>query len=309
MTMTKAARGGAAVFLITCGAALFAPRRTAALVAEFDYQLDAYYTAADYYVSLTSSPIPFVPFTSEKDLYKKLFLSSPVPRFLLLEASVNPLPCLGVYLKRQAPAFYEDMQASGDFNLIQSVTTGFEEPAALSLFLGNIVNFKPVRKKQFGEGKGHTGYLISAGNHHIQRNDMFKDDWIETEWKVRGDRILKDLKLGWSFRVGAKFHGHREVRDVYYLGLRRSRTDYAERRLWDWAKNSGFLYKMDFSQKNLAVIQHHFQVDKKFPLKKARLVPTLALGFIWQARDKYTGSLELPRRRRMEFLLRPNIEF
>ncbi|MBI4395523.1 MAG: hypothetical protein HY548_00415 [Elusimicrobia bacterium] len=293
--------------LIALGISLL-PAGASALTSEFDYELDAYYTALDYYVSLTTSPIPFYENTNEWEIYKTLLLSSPVPRFMLLEASVNPLPCLGAYLKEQAPGFYRNAQTSDDLNWVESVTTGFEEPAAVSLFLGNIINFKPARRRQFGEGKGHMGYLVSGGNYHIKRNELFKDNWIETEWKVRGDRIKPDVKLGWSFRVGAKFHSRQGIRDVFYIGLRRSRTDYAARG-FSWTRNSGFTYKYDFSQSNFSVIQHDFMVDKKFPLKNRKLVPALAVGFLWQAKGKYTAPLETMERKRFQLIFRPNIEF
>ncbi|HRY28728.1 MAG TPA: hypothetical protein P5079_01675 [Elusimicrobiota bacterium] len=275
---------------------------------EIEYQLDAYYTSVDYYVNLTQSPIPYHEFKSETDIYKKLILSSPIPRFLLLETSVNPLPLLGVYLKRQARDFYDDTQFSEDSNLIRSITTGFEEPAAVSLFFGNIVDFKPVKKRDYAEGRGHIGYLVSAGNYHIKDNDMMKDDWVETEWKVKGDRIYPDMELRWSFRIGAKFHARKEITDVYYLGVRRSRIHFKERG-FSWLNNSGIMYKFDFDQSRLSAVQHHFVVDKKFPLPDKKVVPSLALGFLWRSEKKYTGDLGDARRTVFQFLFQPNIEF
>lgn len=274
---------------------------------ELEYQLDAYYAAVDYYLGLTRRPIPHYEFKSEADIYKRLIFSSPVPRFMLLEASVNPLPLLGVWTRRQAPHFYRGMQA-GESNLVRSVTTGFEEPWAASVFLGQIVDFKPTKKRRYAEGRGHVGYLVSAGNYHIKDNDMVKDDWVEAEWKVKGDRIFPDMKLHWSFRVGAKSHANREVADVYYVGIRRSRTDYRVRRL-SWINNSGVMYKFDFRRSNLAAVQHHLVVDKKFPLGKGRLVPSLSLGFIRREKDKYSGSLRDRDPRSFEFLFQPNLEF
>jgi len=279
-----------------------------ARTAEFEYQLDAYYTAIDYYIGLTDRPIPYYNVESERDLYKKLFLSSPIPRFVVFEASVNPMPLLGVYLKRQASSLYEDAQLSDDLNIIQSVTTGFEEPAAVSIFLGNVIDFNRVKKKSYGEGKGYKGYLISAGNYHIKDNDLIKDNWWEGEWKVKGERKNAKMKLAWSFRLGIKNHADAEIADVFYVGIRRGRTDY-EHRKFSWFKNSGIMYKYDFSSKNFNGIQHHFVVDKKFPLPKGKMVPTLALGFIVRTRDKYSGSLNTEDRKEFRLVFQPNVEF
>lgn len=270
--------------------------------------MDAYYTAVDYYIHLSSRPIPYYDNKSEWQIYKKLFLSSPIPRTLLFEASVNPLPLLGVYLKKQTPAFYDGAQVSDHQNVIQSITTGFEEPAALSVFLGNIIDFKPKKRRSYAEGRGYMGTLVSVGNNHIKDNELVRDNWVEAEWKVKGDKKLADVKLHWSFRVGGKFHGNADIADVFYVGLRRARTDYGEK-AFSFLKNSGIMYKYDFDVRNFNAVQHHFVVDKKFPMGKSRVVPTLAVGFVLRTKDKYKGSLKTEDEARFQFLFQPNVEF
>lgn len=284
---------------------LFAAARADA--GEWEYELDAYYTAASYTLNLTTAPIPYYDGVRESEIYKRLF-TSPRPRYVIFEASVNPLPVLGVYTKRHARTFYEDMDIGDDQNLIQSVTLGFEEPAALSLFVGNVIEFKPIKKRKYGEGKGYIGYLLSGGSQHIKDNESIEDDWWETEWKVKGDRKKDDVKLTWSFRVGAKFHGNRDISDVVYLGLRRGRIDYGTRRFTSWLSNSGFLYKVDLKARGLGPVQHQLVVDRKFPLPNKRWVPTMALGFIYRTRDKYSGRLATDEKD-FQLLLQPNVEF
>jgi hypothetical protein len=273
---------------------------------EYEYQLDAYYAAVDYYIHFTSAPVFYCTDNNEFEIYKKL-LSSPLPRYVILEGSANPLPLLGVYLKRQAPTFYHDAQLSHDVNLIRSVTTGFEEPAALSVFLGNVIDFKPMKKKSYAEGRGYIGYLLSAGNYHIKDNDLVKDNWLEAEWKVKGDKKLSNLKLQWSFRLGGKYHANIEIADVFYVALRRSRIDYDDHH-FSWFKNSGLMYKFDFDTRTFKSIQHQLVADKKFPMPKGKIVPTLSLGFIWRAEEKYAGSLRTDSPN-FEILFQPNIEF
>lgn len=294
----------AAIVLLT---AFAAPARSS-MNAEFEYQLDAYYTAADLYVNFSTSAIPYYDNKSEWDVYRKLFLSSPIPRTLTLEASVNPLPLAGVWIRRQAPRFYDDAQISDDTNLVESVTAGFEEPAALSVFLGNVIDFKPVKKRRYAEGKGYMGYLISVGNRHIKDSELIHDNWVETEVKVKGDRRWESHKLQWSFRIGAKHHENRNIADVIYVGLRRSRVDYESGRFF-WLNNTGYMYKFDANARSFSAVQHHFLIDKKFPLKNRKMVPTLAVGFLWRARDKYRGSLRTEESGRFQVLVQPNLEF
>lgn len=278
------------------------------MTGEYEYLLDAYYTAVSYNINLSSAPVTVTDDKSEWQIYKKLLFASALPRYVVLEASVNPLPITGVYLKEQARDFYDSFDIGSDVNLIRSVTTGFEEPAAASVFFGSIIDFKRSKKKSYAEGKGYSGTLFSAGTQHIKDNDLIEDKWFEAEWKLKGDRFLDKEKLQWSFRLGSKFHDNRNIADVIYIGLRRSRTDYKDRRL-SWLNNSGIVYKFDLDVRNLNAIQQELVVDKKFPLPNLKVVPTMAVGLIWRDREKYKGDLRDEDPQKLELILRPNIEF
>ncbi len=303
--MTVARRrmvGGILTSLLLIGAGVSA----AALEGEWEYQLDAYYTALDYTIHLTTVPIPYVDNKSEWEIYKRL-ITSPRPRFLILEGSVNPLPMTGVYLKGHAPAFYRRTNIGSGQNIIQSVTAGFEEPAAVSIFLGNVIEFKPVKRRSYGEGKGYIGYLLSAGTQHIKDNELIDDNWIETEWKIKGDKKKSDIKLLWSFRVGAKFHDNPDIADALYISLRRSRVDYDDKR-FEWLHNTGATYKFDVDARTFHPIQHQLVIDRKFPTKGRRAVPTLSFGFVYRTEDKYRGNLRTSERE-FQALIQPNLEF
>src|SRR3989338_524797 len=132
-----------------------------------EYELDPYYSSIDLYISLTDKPIPDVGEKEEGEIYKDLLYSSYIPQFLLLEASVNPLPNLGVYLKDRNPDIYRQGEISGNFNLIRAMTAGFEDPHAVSVFFGNVVNFVTPGEDRLYGNKGYMGYLFSTGNYHI----------------------------------------------------------------------------------------------------------------------------------------------
>ena len=294
-------------FVLAAFLTVFA-RAANAMTAEYEYQLDAYYTAVDCNINFSSAPIPYYEAKNELDVYRELLLSSHIPRQAAIEASVNPLPILGVYLKKHSRDFYNGAETNGDANIIRSVTTGFEEPAALSLFLGNMIDFKPIHRRSYGEGKGYMGTVLSVGGQHIKDNVLISDKWIEGEWKLKGERNLEEIKHHWSFRIGGKFHDNPNIADVYFFALRRSRTDYNDRRM-SFLKNSGFSYKFDFSAKALNAVQHQLIFDKKFPMPSSRIVPTLSIGFEWRARAKYTGALRNREEPTFLFLFQPNIEF
>jgi hypothetical protein len=113
------------------------------------FEPDAYYTDFDFIVSLTKTPIPHVGEKTEAEIYQTLLSRSALlPRYLVFEGSVNPMPYLGAYLKRNERNFYDNAELSGSFNWVKALTAGFEEPYAVSLFAGNVVNFDVSENKE-----------------------------------------------------------------------------------------------------------------------------------------------------------------
>lgn len=275
---------------------------------EYEFEFDPYYSSLGVYVSLTDKPIPDAGEKSELEVYRVLLLSSYIPRFLVLETSVNPLPVLGVAIKSSSPDFYESVDVSRNFNLVQAVTAGFEEPYAFSLFLGNVVNFASRGEKKSGN-KGYMGYLFSIGNYHIGENEFVRDNWYELEWKIKGDRKEPERSTHWSFRVGLKNHGNDEIADAVYLSLRRSRLDYTASAA-SVLKNSGFEYTFDMDLRTFNALRHYFFVSKKWPFKSMKFALTVDAGFIWASKLKYSGSLgEDSSGDNFQIILWPNIEF
>ena len=274
-----------------------------------EYEIDPYYSSIDLFISLTDKPIPDVGEKEEVEIYKDLLYSSHIPQFLLLEASVNPLPSLGVYLKDRNLDTYNRGEISPNFNLIKAMTAGFEEPHALSVFFGNVLNFVTPGEDRLYGNKGYMGYLFSMGNYHIKDNVLINDNWYEIEWKIKGDRKTPTSRLNWSFRIGGKLHENTEIRNILYFSIRRSRIDY-EASPAAILRNSGFEYTADVSTKNYDVMRHYFFVDKKWPWKRIGTAFSIAVGFVWESDQKYSGSLkEKEKRDDFQFILRPNISF
>jgi len=273
-----------------------------------EFEPDAYYTSLGLFMALTKSPIPHVGEKSEKDLYLSLLSRAYAPRFLVIEGSVNPLPYAGTFIRDRHENFYENAQTTGSFNWVQAVTAGFEEPYAVSLFLGNVVDFS-IPEDKGSKGIGYSGLLYSRGTYHIRNNTLIRDDWWEMEWKVKGDRKTQDRKLGWSFRFGAKLHENPNITDIYYLSFRRSRLDYRPKND-SFFNNSGFEYTMDIEKGTFTPIRHYFFVDKKWPFENKKMAFSLATGFVWESSRKYSGDLAANHTgSQTQIILRPNIEF
>jgi hypothetical protein len=277
--------------------------------AEVVWEWDPYYTDVDLDIPLTDKPIPTITSNNEAVIYAKLIEGSAIPRFMLLEASVYPLPILGTYLKAHTPGLYKQGQiGNGGINIFESATAGFQEPWAVSAFFGNIANLVRPGETRSGSNQGYTGYLISAGSKHIKNNVLISDDWYELEWKIKGQRNFEDEKLGWSFRLGWKFNTNHDITDVTYFSIHRSNLDYHAPFL-GWLKNSSLDLKVQFSQHGGQPVREEFVIGKKYPISGKHYSTSMDIGFVWESPDEYAGILRDRSKSSLTLLFRPSIEF
>ncbi|MES1981851.1 MAG: hypothetical protein V4443_05175 [Pseudomonadota bacterium] len=276
---------------------------------EIIWEWDPYYTDVGWHIPLTRLPIPTITSDSEIEIYSKLIEGSLIPRYMLLEASVYPMPVLGTYLKTHTPGFYRQGQlGTGGINFFDSATAGFQEPWAVSAFFGNIATLERPGEARDGVNLGYTGYLISAGSQHIKDNTLVADPWYELEWKIKGKRDYADEKLGWSFRVGGKFHANPDITDVLYFSVHRSNLN-ARFPLISWLNNTNVEFKSHFSTHGGQIVREELIVGKKFPAAGWRYTPTLDVGLVWRSPDEYAGVLRDSQSSTLTLVFRPSIEF
>jgi hypothetical protein len=284
--------------------------QAAALHAEtsLEYELDAYYSNLGYYIGLTDQPIPVITNDDETANYQNMLDSTlQWPRFLLIEASVNPLPVLGVYLKKNQRDFYDKAEIRGNINLLQAFTEGFEEPYALSFFLGSVVRFSKPGEAEKVSNRGYSGYLLSMGTRHIVNNDLIDDNWYELEWKIKGDNDFEYKTLSWSLRVGSKVHSNVDIADIVYFGLRRNHLDSAAQHT-SWFDNSDIDYKLSLNTADYNVVEQSLFINKKWPTPLAKKSAfEFGVGFILE-RNKYFGSLAT-QADDFKLILRPSFKF
>ncbi len=276
---------------------------------EFSWELDPYYSNVSLIIPFTDAPIPQVTEKNEFEIYRHLFKNVLSPRFMLLEAAVFPMPLLGVGTKKYTPVFYRNFNlGSGDLNLLEAVTAGFQEPYAFTVFFGDLVSFVRPGEGKISSNKGYMGYLFSYSNQHIKRNVLIPDNNLESEWKLKGDRAFKDDKLSWSFRVGAKIHDNPDISNTAYLGFRRSNLDFGAAFL-SFLDNSSVDFRWDFSMKDGTPLRQEYTVGKKIPIPKWHVALKLDVGFIWENPAIYSGRLHDSGSQRVIAVIRPNIEF
>ena len=279
---------------------------------ELLWELDAYYSSISLQLPLTTTPRPDGGQLREREVYRQLFLDSLKPRVLLLEASVYPLPAAGAWFKRHHPGAYDNATigelGSNQLNLIDGVTAGFQEPWALSAFTGSSMSFSRPGHQNTGSNRGYMGYLVSAGAKHIHNNVLIDDNWWELEWKLKGERDFAEEELSWSFRFGIKNHGNVDIRDVAYIGLRRSNLDY-QAPLLSLLNNSNLELLTEMDRSSFRFLRQEITLGRHIPFPSRHFALSLDLGLIYEDDDKYSGALADPSADAMTLVFRPNIKF
>lgn len=270
-------------------------------------ELTPYYTSLGLYLTL-ADPIAERDGQDELAIYQELFMNSLSPQLLLLEASAYPMPIAGTWVRRHDRKFYDDAEIDRlNVNWIESLTAGFQEPAALSVFVGSAMNFVRPGEKRLGTNKGMMGYLLSVGDRHIRENVMVPDDWYELEWKLKGDRQFSDDHLSWSFRIGTKQNSNPEIADTVYLGLKRANLDFRAP-LLSFLTNSQIAVLVAATTDGLALARTELIGEKRYPMRWCNCAVAMQLGAIVEKNRQYLGSL-YEEKDHVILVLRPNLEF
>jgi hypothetical protein len=270
------------------------------------HEWGAYYSSVGLFIPTSEDPFPEGGQLGEAEVYQQLFERSYRPNVIALEASLYPMPILGVWLREHQPGFYESATLAGDLNLVQAVTAGFQEPWAVSAFFGSQMKFSRPGESERDTNRGVMGYLISAGAKHIKNNVLIDDDWIEAEWKLKGERVFQEDRLSWSFRAGAKFNRNANIADTLYVGFRRSNLDFKSRFL-SFLDNSRIDVFTEIGRPGL--LRQELIFGKKYPMAESRMAWELDFGLIYERAAKYTGELAPLAKTGYTLVFRPNIVF
>ena len=280
--------------------------------AEWLLELDPYYSSVGWQIPLTADAAPYAGTLSEPQVYHRLWTRSLHPDLLLFEASVYPLPLVGCWMKRDHPDTYQRFEwgsiGNSRFNLLESLTAGFQEPWAISAFVGSGMRFDRLQADSLAHNRAYMGYLLSFGLQHIRQNVLIDDPWWELEWKLKGEREALGRELSWSFRLGLKEHGNRQIADVLYLGLRRNSLDFNVSWL-SWLDNSDMEWLTEISQHDLHFLRQEITVGYKWPVTRWQVSLGLDVGLILEEPGKYSGELASSPTNRYTVVLRPKLSF
>jgi hypothetical protein len=227
----------------------------------------------------------------EGPLYRYLFEHAFNPNSLLFEVGTYPLPLAGAAVRKWAPRPYSQSSIAGT-NVIRAVTESldFKEPWSFSMFFGHVVDFKTAGGQV--EGHGNIGTLFTYGYYHIKDNVLYPDHWGEVELKLKVDKKGNDLQYATSYRIGTRLHSYADIKDLFYIGLRRARTDFVEKG-FSLIRNTNYQLRVDCSYVPVQVVAISLEAGKQYPftVRKHTYVLGLSLGATLNFKSAYRGML------------------
>jgi hypothetical protein len=285
------------------------PGKTAVAKSEFTWKLDPYDSNLGLNIPLADKAIPTIQSDDYSILFRDLMVDSLVPHYLQLQADVYPVPILATWLKSHSPHTYNkgDLANTG-VNLVESSSTSYQEPWALSAFFGNIAKLRLPGEAQQDNNIGYSGWLIGAGAQHLKDNELIQDKWYKLEWQIRGDLNGQEEKLSWNFRIGSKFNANPYITDVTYLGIERNNLNF-QKPFLSWLDNSHYDLELSFSHHGGRVVRERFIIGKKYPFPNDGYAVTLDTGIVWDSAYEYSGPLRDSSKSDLTLVFQPSIEF
>lgn len=269
------------------------------------------------------APIHAIQPQQENRMYQHLLQGFGLPRFVLVQATLNPLATVSAFCETDDPVLFNRCKVYPGINWLKSLSTGPEEPYALSLFLGNITFFRRATasvSETRQTGSALAGVVFSTGHWHILDNIRIDDRWYEVELALTG-RFFEppqQRKLTWDFRLGYKTHENPLAFDVAVLSLNRSHSDWQFKN-WSLFQNSEFNAAFNFpvgadSRHRPLLTRIYLVFTKKYPITLLRRTWLLKLGTgVVHARirrfDRDTRDFEPRESDKFVWLIKPNIEF
>lgn len=278
-------------------------------VSEWTWHLDPYESSLGLNMPLGDRPIPTIQSDDYGTIFRGLMEDSLVPRYIQLQAQVYPVPVLATWLKSNSPHTYNKADlANTGVNLVESSSTAYQEPWAVSLFLGNISDLALPGLPQGSNDIGYSGWLLRAGAQHLDDNVIIQDKWYQLEWQIRGDLNGRAEKLNWNFRIGSRFNANPYVTDITYIGIERDNLN-LNKPFLSWLENSHLDLELSFSHDGGRVVREQFIVGKKYPFPERGYAITLDTGVVWDSPFEYAGPLRQGTKGAYTLVFQPSVEF
>jgi hypothetical protein len=282
--------------------------------------LDPYESYISVFCNLRTTPPPAIVAQSELEFYWLLFLRSFQPYYFLIQGTDYPLTHATSLFKHANPDLYHNLDwrlsDTDTINVLQVLASGYEEPYAISFFVGYLTPFWNNAAGQHKQiGSASSGFVFSFGNRHVRDLELINDNWYEVKWSLKGDQETKERFLKWNIQAGEKIHDNPSLLDAWFVRLYR---DHLNRNYFNVfsLQNAGIECRAEMPIRNMASLDRiqdafsliYIDVNKKLPSRRwKQIVYTVDAGVSW---EKYNDIIQAGKFiETLNFFVRPNILF
>jgi hypothetical protein len=272
-----------------------------------------YRSYGDLFVDLNPKEDLLIWQENELRLYRDLASRSLRPEYALVELTAYPLAWLSTWMEGAHGEVYGNFDITEDFNLLQSLGSGPEEPWSVSFFLGQIASFWTLNDADefIVAASGAAGLVATGGWQQIFSNQVVDGPWGRLEWKVKGEGAEGARERSWDLKLGHRWYGLDEIPNTLSVTLERSRTDRKRTRL-NPEQNSAALLQLQWpvTEPGAGWSRVLFEYTKYRHLK-GHLVG-LKAGFLYEHQRPYdgsTGTFAVEREKTWELVLQPQVVF
>jgi hypothetical protein len=249
----------------------------------------------------------------ELRLYRDLAARSLKPEYALVELTAYPLAWFSAWMEGSQDELYRNFDVTDNFNMLQSLGSGPEEPWSVSFFLGQIASFWTLNDADefIVAASGAAGLVATTGRQQLFDNSTVDGPWARLEWKVKGEGAEGARERSWDLKLGHRWYGLDEIPNTLSVTLERSRTD-RKRTRWNPEQNSAALLQLQWpaAEPGAGWSRVLFEYTKYRHLK-GHLVG-LKAGFLYEYQRPYdgsTGTFAAEREKTWELVLQPQVVF
>lgn len=200
---------------------------------------DFYQSYTSLYYTFISEQKLYIWQEREYRLYRDLLLQSLKPKTVLIELTLYPATYLASYVGQQWPDFFDRLTLTDNFNLLETLGGGIQEPWSVSLFLGQLAPFLTLDENEelVIAATGISGLVVTFGNCQVFDNILVPSQWGRLEWKLKGEGLPGSDEYSWDIKVGYRWYGLSAIDNTLTLFLSRTKIT---RQVSDWhlAENS-----------------------------------------------------------------------
>jgi hypothetical protein len=248
---------------------------------------------------------------SELQLYLTLLKRSLDPKYILVQVTGNPMINFSSWFERKHSIHYEKFKIAENFNVLEVLSAGYQEPYSMSLFLGDLMPFwEKTKEGRKQAGSAVSGFVATFSNRSIVRNILVENNWIDLQWKIKVVKATRQTSISSVFSGGMIFYGSPLFSNALVLDLCRERYS---RSKWNFRDNSSIrlLLKMPIFDRNNRYFKDYFSENMidlgvSYPIRKFKTLSfSLNLGYIWTHIYNEQGIREQD----LQFFIRPNVLF